>query len=160
MQIYRVFFNWCPPKNSMCQLVSKFWHFFDGIYYRIWHQLKKTPCTSSSTAINWHIHTGWYLDSIASSNSYPCVEWVSDWWSFQIFYKSNLLSFLPALAYFGISASLLHYYLPILLFTYDSLSHLPSIVILLAECPWTLDSSMGGIVTDWLSRCHCWKTLL
>ena len=52
-RFYRVSFcNWCPPKNSKCQPVSKFWHFLDGIYYVIWHlellgghQFKKTPCT-------------------------------------------------------------------------------------------------------------------
>ena len=45
------FFHWYPPKNSKCQPVSKFWHFFDGIYYVIWHlelwggyQWKKPPC--------------------------------------------------------------------------------------------------------------------
>ena len=26
MKIQGVFFNWCPPKNSKCQPVSKFWH--------------------------------------------------------------------------------------------------------------------------------------
>ena len=34
-----VFFNWYPPENSKCQLVSKFRHLelFDGVYYVIWH---------------------------------------------------------------------------------------------------------------------------
>ena len=31
------FFNWDPPQNHKIFLVSKFWHFFDGIYYVIWH---------------------------------------------------------------------------------------------------------------------------
>ena len=43
----------CSPKNSKCQLVSKFWHLelFHGVYCVIWHfelfwgdHLKKAPC--------------------------------------------------------------------------------------------------------------------
>jgi len=50
LQIHGAFFNCSHPKNSKCQSVSKFWHFFDWIYYENWHleifeweQLKRHP---------------------------------------------------------------------------------------------------------------------
>ena len=73
------------PKNSMCQLVRKFWHFFDGIYYIIWHletSEKKTlynndwkpwKNTKLTFDVSWRINI-WHIARWVSSSDHHSMS--------------------------------------------------------------------------------------